>query len=131
MLVNTKPDERRCCPRINTRLSADIVNRSGERMAATITGLSARGLTLQCDATTVEHLEVIDTSSGEPYFPVEASVLFTLPINNTPSHFELQSRQVHKRRLSQNSFEIGMVILEINEGQREQLAHYVEVVGKA
>lgn len=131
MFVNKKPDERRCCQRINTQLSVDVVNRSAERMATTVTGLSAGGLTLQCDTTAVEHLEVIDTRSGEPYFPVEASILFTLPVNNTPSHFELLCRQVRKRRLSQNSFEIGMVIVEIDEQQREQLDHYVGVVGNA
>ena len=98
-------------------------------MEATITDLSVGGLNLEVDAIIAKHIEVIDANSDEPYFPVEASVIFTLPLNNTPSRIEVPCRLVHKRRLSQNTFKMGMVILVINEGHREQLARYVDVAG--
>lgn len=98
-------------------------------MEATITDLSVGGLNLEVDAIIAKHIEVIDANSDEPYFPVEASVIFTLPLNNTPSRIEVPCRLVHKHRLSQNTFKMGMVILTINEGQREQLARYVDVAG--
>ena len=120
-------DERRYYLRINTYLSAEVVNRNGESMGATITDLSAGGLSLEVDAMIAKHIEVIDANSGEPYFPVEASVVFTLPLNDTLSRIEVPCRLVHKRRLSQNTFKFGMVIIVINEGQREQLARYVDV----
>jgi len=122
-------DENRYYLRTNTHLSAEVVNCNGESMGATITDLSVGGLTLEVDAMIVKHIEVIDVNSGEPYFPAEASVVFTLPHNNTLSRIEVPCRLVHKRRLSQNTFKIGMMILVINEGQREQLARYVDVAG--
>jgi c-di-GMP-binding flagellar brake protein YcgR len=121
-------DERRYYLRVNTHLSAEVVNRNGESMGAIIADLSVGGLSLEVDAITAKHIEVIDTSSNEPYFPVEASVVFSLPPNNTLSRVEVPCRLVHKRRLSQNTFKMGMIILVINEGQREQLARYVDVV---
>ena len=121
-------DERRYYLRINTRLSAEVVNRNGESMGATIADLSVGGLSLEVDAITVKHIEVIDANSNEPYFPVEVSVAFTLPLNNTLSRIEVPCCLVHKRRLSQNTFKMGMIIIVINEGQREQLARYIDVV---
>jgi c-di-GMP-binding flagellar brake protein YcgR len=127
--INKMSDERRYYLRINTHLSAEMVNRNGESMGATITDLSVGGLTLEVDAIIAKHIEVIDANSDEPYFPVEASVVFTLPLNNTLPRIEVPCRLVHKRRLSQNTFKMGMMILVINEGQREQLARYVDVAG--
>ncbi|MCW8964806.1 MAG: PilZ domain-containing protein [Gammaproteobacteria bacterium] len=122
-------EERRYSLRINAHLSAEVVNRDGKSMGAFITDLSMGGLTLEVDAMVVKHIEVIDADSGEPYFPVEASVVFTLPLSNTLSRIEVPCRLVNKRRLSQNTFKIGMMILAINEGQHEQLAHYIDVAG--
>jgi len=122
-------DERRYSLRINAHLSAEVVNRNGKSMGATITELSVGGLTLEVDAMVVKHIEVIDLNSGEPYFPVEASVVFTLPLNNTLSRIETPCRLVNKRRLSQNTFKIGMMILVTNEEQNEQLVRYVDVAG--
>jgi c-di-GMP-binding flagellar brake protein YcgR len=122
-------DERRYYLRINTRLSAEVINRNGEPMGATVADLSVGGLSLEVDALTVKHIEVIDANSNEPYFPVEVSVAFTLPLNSTLSRIEVPCRLVHKRRLSQNTFKMGMIIIVINEGQREQLARYIDVVG--
>ena len=98
-------------------------------MGATITDLSMSGLTLEVDAMIAKHIEVVDANSGEPYFPVEVSVVFTLPFNNTLSRIEVPCRLVQKRRLSQNIFKFGMMIIVINEEQRDQLSRYVNVAG--
>ena len=131
MLVNRKPDERRCCPRISTRLDVEVVNRAGDSVEATITDLSVGGLTLEGDTLMVKHIEVIDVETGEPYFPVEASISLALSNNNSPTRLEVLCRQVQKRRLSQDAFRIGMVIVEINEAQREQLARYIGSVANS
>jgi|GEM_PF-2873080 len=124
-------NERRHSLRIHTHIIAEVINRNGESMEATITDLSVGGLTLEVDSIAANHIEVVDASTGEPYFPVEVSVVFTLQVNNALSHIEVPCRLVHKRRLSQNIYRIGMMMIVVNEGQREQLSRYINDAGNA
>jgi len=130
MQINKMSDERRYYLRIDTHLSAEVANCNGEYMRATITDLSVGGLTLEGDAMLAKHIEVVDANSGEPYFPVKSLVVFTLTLNNVRSRIEVPCRLVQKRRLSENIFRMAMMILVINEGQRKQLARYIDVTGK-
>ena len=122
------PVERRHHPRVETHLSADIVNGNEKSMEATITDLSAGGLTLEGSTKLVKHIEIIDADSGEPRFPIEASVVFKLPTTDAAIRIKVACRLVHKRRLAQDLYRISMVILEFNDGQRAQLARHVDTI---
>ena len=124
-------EERRYALRINTSLGAEVTNRNGEDAKARITNLSVGGLTLQVDTATARHIQVIDSSTGEPYFPVEALVAFTLAIDNSQSQIEVSCRLIHRHRLSQNSFKLGMMMIAINEEQRALLARYVDLMSSS
>jgi hypothetical protein len=124
-------NERRHYPRIATSLSAEVINRHVESINATITDLSMGGLSLEGDATIQQHIEVTDPKTGEPCFPAEASIHFDIELDNTPYHFDLQCRLVHKNRLSQNTLKLGMRILAIDEGEPNLLARYIEAPDEA
>jgi c-di-GMP-binding flagellar brake protein YcgR len=124
-------NERRHHPRINTSLGAEVINRNGETFDATVTDLSTGGLTLEGEVSLKKHIEVVDVETGEPVFPIEVSVIFNLQLDNTPRQFKITCRLVHKHRLAQNTYKLGMRILSIDEGESNLLTRYIETSGKS
>ena len=121
--------ERRHYLRINTSLNAEVINRNGETFDASITDLSMSGLTLEGEAAILQHIEAINPETGEPFFPLEASILFHLQLDNTRYYFKVTCRLIHKHRVSQKTLILGMRILAIDEGERNQFTRFIELSG--
>lgn len=94
-------------------------------MQGRLRNLSLRGLSLAADESLLEHIQSFD-ERGVALFPEEFSALFSLPLEGRLLEVEVHCRLVHKRRLSQHAYHLGITILHYRGESEAHLERYID-----
>jgi len=118
--------ERRHHPRIYRRLPAEILLAESMLGTATILNISRGGAQLEC-LTPVARSLMTPTGTGEPYRPVELCLRAQLPIGeHPPTPLLVRCRVVVPRRVSADTYHVGLQFIAIEPEHSRLLERYVE-----
>ena len=119
-----KVEERRQHPRILVKFPVIVSNLAGLPMESRLLDLSLGGFKLAANDALIEHIQS-EGEEGKSLSPEELRLDFTVSLHDEELHIGVLCRVVHKRRLSQHSYQVGLRILEYDDESENKLRRYI------
>ena len=119
-----KVEERRQHPRILVKFPVIVSNLAGLPMESRLLDLSLGGFKLAANDALIEHIQS-EGEEGKSLSPEELRLDFTVSLHDEELRIGVHCRVVHKRRLSQHSYQVGLRILEYDDESENKLRRYI------